>query len=711
MLRKLRILILSVFAISVLGFAAAYLAVPDIKWRVDVLALKLTGRIDGIGLGRLARMIAPGSGFWLPSLAESKNPYSSIKNPFTSESHVADGASLFERQCAVCHGAAGVGNSGPSLQDQRYKQGDSDWALFKVLESGVDGTAMQASGLDDMEIWSLVAYIRTLQPQGNEDDGGISIALEPVTPATILDSDANPANWLTYSGSYDGQRFSRLSQVTPANAADVSISWIHQFQGGESIQESSPIIVDGIMFLTESPNVVHALDAATGEVAWSYTHRIPDDIIICCGNVNRGAAIWQDSIIMGTLDSRVIALDANTGKLRWDVDTHDHRLGSSISAAPLVVNDTVIVGYGGGDYGLRGFFDALDARDGTPRWRFHTIPAEGEPGNDTWLGESWKTGGAATWLTGSYDGEARRVFWTIGNPAPDHQGDSRLGDNLYSNSVVALDIDTGEMDWYFQYTPHDEMDWDSNQIPVLVDRQWRGEQRKLLLHANRNGFFYVLDRTNGEFLLGKPFAKQNWALGIDDDGRPIRNPETALSTEGKITWPSPIGATNWQSPTYSPQTGLLYVPALEYGQIAFKDAEEVEFERGELFLGGYHANIPGGDDLYYSVRALDPETGDIVWEYDSPPRPDWWKTGGLVSTAGGVIFGGDGTHIFMLDAVDGSELWRRNVGGRINASPISYAVDGVQYFAIAAGRSLIVLSLDRSALADLENPDAEIAAD
>ncbi len=690
MKRLLAVLVL----LGLVGGALVYAAVPDLRWRIDVLALKMTGRIDDITTGELLRMMTPGSGFWLAPLAESKNPYAAIHNPFNAADDIERGKALFLSRCAVCHGADGEGDSGPSLVDQRFEAGDSDWALFKVVRDGISGTAMAASGLEDREIWSVLAYVRQLHPSAARDTGPPPVDFRPVTPSMLLDAGQTPENWLTYSGAYNGQRFSRLDEVTPDNVSRVSVRWIHQFSGSEPIQESSPIVVDGVMFLTESPNVLHALDAATGEVYWTYRHRLPDDIIICCGNVNRGVAIWQDRIIMGTLDSQGLAVDGRTGKRLWLEPMHDYREGSSISAAPLVVRDTVLFGYGGGDYGLRGFFDAVDVADGSRRWRFKTIPAPGEPGNDTWSGESWKTGGAATWLTGSYDPARNRVFWAIGNPAPDHQGDKRLGDNLYSNSIVAVDPDSGEMDWYFQFTPHDEHDWDSNQIPVLVDRVWQGEPRRLLLMANRNGFFYVLDRDDGQFLLARAFAKQNWALGIDENGRPILNPDTILSTEGKITWPSVVGATNWQSPTYSPQTGLLYVPTLEFGQVIFKDAEPVEFERGKLFLGGHHVDIPGEGSLYYAVRAIDPETGDVVWSYDNPPRESWWKTGGLVSTAGGVIFGGDGTDLFFLDARDGSELWRRNVGGRINASPVSYAVDGRQHFAIAAGRALIVLALD-----------------
>lgn len=695
MMGKIKKLGLGAVVLGSVALGIIYFSFPEAKWRVDVVLLKLSGQIEGIELGDIVRMISPGSRVWLQPLSETRNPYSSIHNPYDAPEHVSDGEKIFEHDCVICHGSKGIGNSGPPLARRHFSNGDSDWSVFKVVRDGIDGSAMPSNELKERELWSLVAYIRSIQRNQSEWVPEKILELPSVTAEMLLDSSDTPENWLTYSGSYYGQRYSKLNQVTNQNASKVSIRWIYQFSGTEGTQVTSPIVNSGMMYLTESPNTVHALDAATGKLVWSYTYQNQDDIVVCCGPVNRGVALYQNTILMGTADSHLIALDALNGTLNWDVELHDYRLGSSITAAPLVVDEKVLVGYGGGDFGLRGFLDAVNVSDGSKAWRFYTVPGVGEPGNESWSGDSWKTGGAPTWLTGSYDNKTGLLFWTVGNPAPDHQGDLRLGDNLYSDSVVAIDMDSGKLAWHFQFTPHDEHDWDSNQIPVLVDREWHGKQRRLLLLANRNGFFYVLDRDTGEFLLAKAFVKQNWAKSIDAKGRPILNPDTILTSEGKVTWPSPIGATNWQSPTYSPKTGLFYVSALEWGQIMFKDVEVAEYRAGELFLGGYHKGIPGDEKFFFAIRALDPETGNLVWEYKNPPRGKWWKTGGLISTAGNVVFGGDGSDLFFLDAETGTELWRKNAGGRINASPITYKVDNTQFFAIAAGRSIIALAIDQ----------------
>ena len=486
---------LAIAAFSGLLIACSiYVAVPDLRWRVDAIILKGTGQIDGISMGELVPMLVPGNGFYIEQIVATRNPYTAIYNPHNSAEDVSSGQRHFEEHCTKCHGSEGVGNVGPALNTGQMAIGDSDWALFKALRDGLPGTAMPASPLSQREIWSVIAYVRNLQYGSSAVERPEILDYKPVTNEELLSSRDRPQNWITYSGSYDGQRYSNLDQVDTENAHSLTLDWVYQFQGNSDIHEASPIVVGTTMFLTEAPNTVHALNAVSGERIWTYVHTNEDGLSLCCGDVNRGLAVHGDTLFMGTLDSHLVALDARTGALKWRRKLHDHRLGSSITAAPLVVDGKVIVGYGGGDMGFRGFIDALDASDGTPLWRFYTVPGEGEPGNETWSGDSWKTGGAATWLTGTYDPENGLLYWTTGNPAPDFQGDLRLGDNLYSCSVVAIDLETGELRWHFQFTPHDEHDWDSNQIPVLVDREWHGEQRRLLMTANRNGFFYVLDR-------------------------------------------------------------------------------------------------------------------------------------------------------------------------------------------------------------------------
>ena len=356
--------------------------------------------------------------------------------------------------------------------------------------------------------------------------------LAQVSYERILEADKEPRNWLTYSGMFRSQRYSLLDEITPENANNLEQKWIFQARSLEKF-EATPLVVDGIMYTAQPPNDVVALDAVTGRVFWTYQYSPSPLSRPCCGRLNRGVAILGDSLFMGAIDGHLLAIDAQNGRPVWNVAVEGTRpeAGYALVHAPLVVKDKVIVGTAGGEYGIRGFIAAFNARTGSEAWRFYTIPGPGEPGNETWGGDSWKTGGGSIWITGSYDPELNLTYWGIGNPGPDWSGDSRPGDNLYSNSVVALDADTGKLAWHYQFSPHDEFDYDSVQIPVLVDMEWDGRPRKLMLWANRNGFFYVLDRVTGEFLLGKPFVKATWASGFDEKGGPIRVPGSESTEE------------------------------------------------------------------------------------------------------------------------------------------------------------------------------------
>jgi alcohol dehydrogenase (cytochrome c) len=331
-----------------------------------------------------------------------------------------------------------------------------------------------------------------------------------VTYDRLLHAAQEPQNWLTYSGSYSSQRYSALDQINPANVRNLEMKWVFQ---ADSIQkmEASPIVADGVMYVTQAPNDVVALDAKSGRIFWVYQYHVSPDARLCCGQVNRGLAIHGDTLFMGTIDAHLVALDAKNGRVRWNTQVADPRLGYSITEAPLVVKDKVVLGPAGGEYGIRGFFAAYDVATGREAWKFYTVPAPGEPGNETWAGDSWKHGSAASWSTGSFDPELNTIYWGTGNPGPDWNPDTRAGDNLYSCSVVALDADTGKLKWHFQFTPNDTSDWDSAQVPVLADLDWNGNRRKVMMWANRNGFFYVLDRTNGKFMRGNPFVHVTWA--------------------------------------------------------------------------------------------------------------------------------------------------------------------------------------------------------
>lgn len=499
-------------------------------------------------------------------------------------------------------------------------------------------------------------------------------------------SDREPGNWLTYSGNLQGHRYSKLDQINRSNAASIRPLWVYQIDRRDKF-ETTPLVADNIMYASEPPSNVTAIDTRTGRVLWAYKRPIAEGMPVCCGYVNRGVAMLDEKVFVGTVDGHLVALDSKTGNVIWDTEVAQWKAGYSVTVAPLAFKDKVVVGVAGGEFGVRGFIDAYFASTGKRAWRFWTIPAKGEPGNETWEGESWKTGAATTWTTGAYDPASNTVFWGTGNPGPDWHGDKRKGDNLYSDCVVALDGDSGQRKWHFQFTPHDVHDWDSTQVPVLVDRPFRGQQRKLLLFANRNAFFYVLDRDNGKFLLGKPFAKQTWAKGLDDSGRPIRVPGTSPTKEGVLVYPSVPGATNYFSPSYSPATGLLYVAARDEGALYF--TEDKPWEEGKWFLGGRWIFKPG-EERHGAVRAIDPETGNIKWEFPMHTAP--WA--GVLSTAGGVVFGGsDEGHFFALDDSTGKLLWRFLTGGRVLSSPVTFLSEGKQRVAIAAGHDIFVFGI------------------
>lgn len=504
----------------------------------------------------------------------------------------------------------------------------------------------------------------------------------------ILHSGREPGNWLTYSGNYQSHHYSALAQINRANVQRLKPAWMYQIRGREHF-ETMPLVFDGVMYITEPPSDVTALDVRTGRPLWHYRRSIPEGIAVCCGQVNRGIAALDDQIFIATIDAHLVALDARTGRVRWDVPVADPKLAYSLTAAPLAIRDKIIVGVAGAEYGVRGFLDAYDAKTGRRVWRFWTTPGPGEPGNETWSGDSWKYGGATTWVTGSYDSELNLLYWGTGNPGPDYDGTVRLGDNLYSDSVIALDASTGKLKWHFQFTPHDVNDMDSNQIPVLIDAVWEGRPRKLMLFANRNAFYYVLDRATGEFLRATQFTRQNWAKGIDAKGRPIPDlAQTTPNEKGALVYPDDDGTSNWFSPSYSPRTKLFYQNIREKGAYYYK--ADAAFTPGRMYLGATKRDIPN-EEPSGVLRALRSLTGEKSWEFrvKSPP----WC--GVLATAGDVVFSGtmEG-DFFALDAWTGKLLWRFQTGGEIWANPISYQSEGKQYVALAAGSALLVFGLE-----------------
>jgi alcohol dehydrogenase (cytochrome c) len=522
-----------------------------------------------------------------------------------------------------------------------------------------------------------------------------------VTAERLLHASDEPQNWLTYSGSYASQRYSALQQVTAANVKNLELKWVFQAQSLQKF-ESTPLVVDGVMYLTQSPNDVVALDARSGRVFWLYHYAPSPAARPCCGIVNRGVAILGDSLFMATVDAHLVSIDAKNGHAQWDVKLAEPAAGYAMTMAPLVVKDKVIVGVAGGEFGVRGFIEAFDAHTGKQAWRFDTIPQPGEPGHETWRGRDWEHGSAAVWVTGSYDPDLNLTYWGTGNPGPDWNPEQRPGDNLYSDSAVALDPDTGKLKWYFQFTPGDPYDYDSVQIPVLANANWNGSPRKLLLWGNRNGFFYVLDRATGKFLAGRPFVKVNWASGLDANGRPVLTPQPP----GAPTFPGIQGGTNWYSPSYSPRTGLFYLSTWENYATIFTGVN-TDYHEGQRYTGGANTSpIPGADNpvgqrqgpintyteelARGAVVALNPETGKPAWKFDMHDV----NTSGILTTASDLLFvGGREGYFQSLDAKTGSLLWKQNLGGEIIAGPITYLVDGKQYVSIASGNSLFTFAL------------------
>ena len=518
---------------------------------------------------------------------------------------------------------------------------------------------------------------------------------EPWTPSSDLNisserlkqADQEPHNWLTYWGDLGGMHYSRLDQINTANVQSLSSEWAYQF-GGTTVQ-TTPLVSDGVMFITGPLNDAAALDARTGAAIWRYRRKVPDDVHnYCTVMTNRGFAALGDRLYMATLDTHLVALDAKTGNTIWDVEVDDYKKGYSITLAPLALDGKVFVGVTSGECGLNGFVDAFDAETGKKLWRFWTIPQEGDPARSTWSGDSANFGGGPTWLTGTYDVETDTLYWTTGNPAPDFDGTVREGDNLYTCSVLALDPNTGRLKWHFQHTPHDTHDWDSNQAPVLLDAVFKGKPRKLLIQAVRNGFYYVLDRLTGEFLLGRAYIHQTWADGLTPEGRPIVIPKTDPTEEGNRTCPDLTGGTNWGAPSYSPQTNLFYV--------SIREACSVYTSKTKTPIPGHPYTGTGeqfdpDDPQGGAIVAMDPLTGDIRWRFElNQGRP----TSGVLATEGGIVFGGtlEG-YLVALDAKSGRLLWRQQLGGQIYSTLISYAIDGRQFVSAVADGVLNTFAL------------------
>jgi len=509
-----------------------------------------------------------------------------------------------------------------------------------------------------------------------------------VTFERLVNSAKEPQNWMTYSGDYSGKRFSALDQINLTTVRTMVPKWVYQTAATGKL-ETSPLVVDGILYATAQDNRAFALDARTGRPIWMYQRALPGDIRPCCGRVNRGLAILGDKVFMGTLDAHVIALDAKTGAVVWDVVAADYRTGHSFTVAPLAVKNLVVIGVSGGEYGVRGFIDAYDADTGGRKWRFYTVPGPGEPGHETWEGDSWKTGGAPAWNTGTYDPGTNQIFWPTGNPAPSNRGEGRAGDNLYSNSLLALNADTGKMNWYFQFTKHDEHDWDATQVPVMIDTGKIDTGGKhLIAQADRNGFFYVIDRTTGKLISATAYGKITWSDKKDADGRPVANNQASPTLEGRTVCPGALGTTNFMAPTYDPQTGLFYVTARDQCDI-FSTAPQ-PYEAGHAFYGSAYFPSEEAEPYLGFLKAIDPATGEVKVKFRHT-SPTW---SGVLSTAGGLVFSGDAEGNFIaFEAATLKPLWHFQMGGAVYAPPMAFAADGKEYVAIGAGSAVYAFGL------------------
>jgi alcohol dehydrogenase (cytochrome c) len=626
------------------------------------------------------------------------------------------GQATFVSRCASCHGTDGNGGElGPAIANRVLMRSDQD--LTTVIHEGIPAAGMPSfATLTPSESSDLVRYLRTLQPRNGPPLPRVSVTIngraltgialnQTRSDMQVLGDDGkihllrkndggyrtvtSQSDWSSYNGTTLGSRYSALAQIDRNNIARMVPKWMFTLQNTPRLQVT-PVVIDGVMYVT-SANECYALDAGSGREIWHYQRPRTKGLIgNAAGGINRGVGAAGDRVFMVTDHAHVIALNRHTGALLWDTEMADWHQNYNATGAPLPVGNLVVTGTSGGDEGVRGFVAAFDQATGKEVWRFWTVPAPGEPGAQTWQGKGIAHPGGATWMTGAYDPQLDMLYWPVGNPGPDLIGDDRLGDNLYTDSIVALDAKTGALKWYFQTTPHDVWDYDTEEPVALVDTNWQGQPRKLVVQANRNGFFYVLDRTNGKFLFGTTFVKNvTWATGLTPEGKPIQVPNMEPTLEGKRVCPSLDGASNWYSTSFNPMTSLYYVQANDKCGIFTK--VPVEWEAGKGFMGGSFKQAPD-EPAQRVLRAIDIRTGKPAWELPQLGTVNSW--GGALSTAGGVvIFGEDSGALMAADAMNGKPLWSFQTSQLWKASPMTYMFDNRQYVAVAAGSNIIAFAL------------------
>jgi alcohol dehydrogenase (cytochrome c) len=663
-----------------------------IACRLQIYLQKAQGGIPELSWTDLWAMTRSRSGF---NCSEGESIGAGLRfSSNASEDDRAAGGRIFRKRCAPCHGRDGTGGPvGPSLVRSEYVHGDSDLAIFQVLRHGIPGTAMPKAALPTRGILQVVAYIKMLQAHSSDDHKPEKPRLAiHVSDERLRTAGSRTDEWLTYSGSYNGWRHTPLAEITPANVARLRLRWVTQFNIADQNIEATPLVIDGTIFIVADAGHVLALDAKTGKEIWHYTRSVPPDLPLEYGLANRGLAVHGSTLFFGSIDGYLVALDADDGKVIWQRLVASPSGGYSITAAPLVINHSVVVGISGGEFRIRGFLAAYDVSTGRQQWKFDTIPGPGAVGHDTWKNDAWRTGGGGTWITGSYDPSTDLLYWGVGNPSPAFAGDARPGDNLFTASVIALHASTGKLAWYFQFTPHDEHDRDAAQTPVLANLPIGGILRKVICWPNRNGFYYVLDRVTGQFLAGIPFVKVDWAKGLTATGRPILSDAAMVSTAGRSARPGIAGGTNWQNPAFDPQRGSIFIPASESSSVFTKAPADQALDgaQNRVFIGSGWSQV---GPVTHEVVALDAATGRLDWKYTANNGSSDLDHSGLLATAGGLVFGASEGVLFALNADTGRELWRASLGGTTKAAPISFTIDGRQMIAVSAGRALFVFGL------------------
>ena len=635
-----------------------------------------------------------------------------------AQDNLAGGRKTFENRCSGCHGADGNGGElGPAIA--RRVANLTDPQIKTTVLEGLPTRGMPANNVGETDMPPLLAFLRSMRPRrfgfqpyplkaaltgGKMLDG--TVVAEDFDGAQLRTGDnrihllrkaaggkfrevTSESDWTTYNGDPGGNRFTKLTQINKTNVNRVAPRWIFNMPNASGL-EVTPVVSNGMMYVT-SANECYALDAGSGRQIWHYQRPRTRGLIgNAAGGMNRGVALSGDKVYMVTDNAHLLALNASSGEVAWETEMADWHKNYNATSAPLIVGNLVITGTAGGEEGARGFVAAFDKATGKEAWRFWTVPLPGEPGSETWQGKGIEHGGAVAWFTGVYDAETDTVFWQAGNPGEDYNGDDRRGDDLYSDCILALDAKTGKLKWYYQTTPHDLWDWDTTETPLVIDSMWHGQPRKLLAQGNRNGFFYVLDRTDGKVLLGKQFINElTWATGIGPDGKPIKTPNQEPSEKGTRVCPSQDGATNWYSPSYNPATGLFYMQTNEKCSVYLKRPDEFTF--GRAFLGGSQRVDPRTKPSRI-LRAIDLQTGVVKWELPQVGNAGSW--GGTIATSTGLVFFGEDSGAFVAaDATTGKTLWSFPANANWKGSPMAYQFDGKELIGVAAGGSIMAFGL------------------